>query len=203
MAPKARISEDKEHDKLRAMSEWWDSDERRWLRRHAIAAPFGILIATIILGYISAPALWGSRESLGSWSSLVDLGAVIYAAIAVSAERGVKVVFWALDERRKWREKWRTEAQAEGRAEGLAAGIAEGRAVGIAVGRVEGIAEGRVEGIAEGRVAGIAEGIAEGRTEALTALLEIGRAQGNTDIEELIARVAREKGISMNGDLEK
>ncbi len=161
------------------MPEWWDSEERRWLRRHAMAAPFGILIATIVLGYVSAPELWGSRQILGSWASLVDLGAVVYAAIAVLAERGVRLVFWALDERRKWREKWRAQAQAEG------------RAVGIAQGRAEGRAEGRDEGRNEGRA------------EALTALLEVGRAQGNRDLEELIARVAREKGISMNGDSEE
>ena len=149
------------------MPEWWDSEERRWLRRHAMAAPFGIFIATIVLGYVSAPELWGTRESLGSWASLVDLGAVVYAAIAVLTERGVRLVFWALDERRKWREKWRAQAQAEGRAQGIAVGRDEGRA------------------------------------EALTALLEVGRAQGNRDLEELIARVAREKGISMNGDSEE
>lgn len=165
------------------MAQWWDSEERRWLRRHAIAAPFGIFIATIVLGYVSAPELWGTRQSIGSWASLVDLGAVVYAAIAVLAERGVRVVFWALDERRKWREKWRAQAEAEGRAKGLAEGRAEGRS------------EGRDEGRAEGRD--------EGRSEALTALLEVGRAEGNPDLEELIARVAREKGISLNGDSEE
>ena len=89
-------------------------------------------------------------------ASLVDLGAVIYAAIAVLVERGVRVMFWALDERRKWRAKWRAEAQAEGRA--------------------------------------------EGRAEAFTALLEVGRAEGNRDLEELIARIAKERGISLNGE---
>ena len=158
------------------MSDWWDSGERRWLRRHAVAAPFGILVVTILLGYILYPEQWASREGLKSASSLVDLGAVIYAAVAVLAERGVRVVFWALDERRKWRAKWRAEAQAEGRAEGHAAGRAEGRS----------------EGHAEGR--------AEGQAETFTALLEEVSAEGNRDLQELIARVAREKGISLNGE---
>ena len=166
------------------MSDWWDSGERRWLRRHAVAAPFGILVVTILLGYILYPEQWASREGLKSASSLVDLGAVIYAAVAVLAERGVRVVFWALDERRKWRAKWRAEAQAEGRAEGHAAGRAEGHS------------EGRAEGRAEGRV----EGHAEGQAETLTALLEEVSAEGNHDLQELIARVAKEKGISLNGD---
>ena len=49
---------------------------------------------------------------------MVDLGTVIYAMAAVLTERVIRMWFWALDERRKWREKWRKEAQAEGRAEG-------------------------------------------------------------------------------------
>ena len=152
--------------------------ERRWLFGGTqIAAPFSMShYYSQVPGYVSAPELWGTRVGLSSWASLVDLGAVIYAAIAVMAERGVKVVFWALDERRKWRERWRAEAQAEG--------LAKGRA------------EGRVEGIAEGRV----EGRAEGRAEAFTDLLEVVRAEEISDIEELIARIAKEKGIPLNGD---
>lgn len=156
--------------KMTAMNEWWEGDERRWLRRHAMAAPFGIFAVTIVLTYVSAPEEWGTVDSLSSAASLVDLGAVIYAGVAVLVERGVKVMFWALDERRKWRDKWRAEAQEEG--------------------RVEGRAEGRVEG----RV--------EGSAEALTALLEAGRAEGNHDLEELISRIAKERGIHLNGETE-
>ena len=47
-------------------------------------------------------------------------------------------MFWALDERRKWRAKMRAEARAEG--------LEEGRAEGRAQGRTEGRAEGRTEG---------------------------------------------------------
>ena len=186
------------------MAEWWDSKERRWLRRHAIAAPFGILLVTMLLGYVISPEQWNSREGLKSASSLVDLGAVIYAAVAMLVERGIRAMFWALDERRKWRERWRAEAQAEGRAEGYAEGQAEGRAEGRMEGRMEGRAEGRMEGRAEGEAEGRAEGHAEGRAEgqaqAYTALLEFGRTEGNRDLQELIARVAKEKGISLNGD---
>ena len=61
-------------------------------------------------------------------ATLVDLGAVLYAMAAVAIERGFRVMFWALDKRKEWREKMRAEAQAEGRAEGHAAGRAEGYA---------------------------------------------------------------------------
>ena len=40
--------------------------------------------------------------------------------VAVLIERGIRMWFWALDQREKWRAKWREEAQAEGRAEGQA-----------------------------------------------------------------------------------
>ena len=41
-------------------------------------------------------------------------------------------MFWALDERRKWRAKAREEGRAEGLAEGRTEGLAEGRKEGRA-----------------------------------------------------------------------
>ena len=76
--------------------------ERRWLRRHAIAAPFGIFAATALL--IVRSGQWNGWESLETAATLVDLGAVLYAMAAVLVERGVDMVFWAL-ERKKQREQ--------------------------------------------------------------------------------------------------
>ena len=53
-------------------------------------------------------------------ATMVDLGAVIYAMVAVLVERGGVMVFWALEQRRKWREELRAQGRAEGRAEGQA-----------------------------------------------------------------------------------
>ena len=78
------------------MNEW---QERRWLRRHAIAAPFGIFAATVLLAARSGQ--WAGWESLELAATLVDLGAVLYAMAAVLFERGVRMVFWALEERKK------------------------------------------------------------------------------------------------------
>ena len=100
------------------------------MRRHAIAAPVGILLVTILLTYLTQPEQWNIREGLKSAASLVDLGTVLYATVAVMLERGVRVVFWALDQRRKWRERWRAEAQAEGRAKLLAELVAAGQEQG-------------------------------------------------------------------------
>jgi hypothetical protein len=58
-------------------------------------------------------------------ASLVDLGVVLYAMVAVSAETGVRAVFWALDQRRQWRAKMRAEMKEEVKAEVAAAVKAE------------------------------------------------------------------------------
>lgn len=96
------------------MGEWWES---RWLRRHAIFAPFGIFLATGLMAYWIEPGQWKGAESLQSAAELVDLAAVIYAMVAVLLERGVGMIFWALEERKKRRERWRAEGRAEGLAE--------------------------------------------------------------------------------------
>ena len=110
--------------------EWW---EGRWLRRHAMVAPFGILATTLLLTYWLERWQWHGRASWEILAGQVDVGAVIYAMVAVLVERGVRLMFWALDERRKWRARMRAEA----RAEGLAEGLAEGRTEGLAEGRTE------------------------------------------------------------------
>ena len=96
------------------MNEWW---QNRWFRRHAMFVPFGVFITTGLLTYFVETGPWGVRAFLKSAASMVDLGTVVYAMVAVFVERVIRMWFWALDERRKWREKWRREAQAEGRAD--------------------------------------------------------------------------------------
>ena len=91
-----------------------ERQERQWLRRHAIVAPFGIFTATVLLMVRSGQ--WDGWESLGLAAEMVDLGAVLYAMVAVLAERGVDMVFWAL-ERKKQREQ---ENKAKNQAEILA-----------------------------------------------------------------------------------
>ena len=104
------------------MGEWWQS---RWIRRHVMFVPFGVFITTGLLAYITESGPWEIKTSLKSAASLVDLGAVVYAMVAVLIERGIRMWFWALDQREKWRAKWREEAQAEGRAEGRTEGQAD------------------------------------------------------------------------------
>ncbi len=90
------------------MGEWLGM---RWLRLHAMVAPFGVFAVTLLL--LARSGQWGGWDSLEPAASLVDLAAVVYGMIAVLVERGVRMVFWALDQRRQWREKRRNEAQAD------------------------------------------------------------------------------------------
>ena len=120
------------------MGHWW---ERDWLHRHAIIAPFGIFTATILLTWYLARWQWQGRASWEQATDQVDLGAVIYAMVAVVAEQGVNMVFWALQKRRERQEKLREE----GREAGLKEGRAEGREQGRAEGREQGREEARQE----------------------------------------------------------
>ena len=78
-----------------------------------MAAPFGIFATTLLITCWLEQWQWLGRAGWGLVSEQVDLGTVVYAMTAVLFERGVKFMFWALDQRRKWRAKMRADAQAE------------------------------------------------------------------------------------------
>ena len=109
-----------------------DLREARWLRRHAIAAPFGIFAATVLL--VVRSGQWNGWESLELAAGLVDLGAVLYAMAAVVVERGVDMVFWALERREQRIEEQNRRIEGrieEGKASARAAVLAELLADGI------------------------------------------------------------------------
>ena len=72
---------------------------------------FGILAVTALLAYLTESDFPGGSETLKHAASMVDLAVPIYAAIAVLVERGIVMVFWALEQRKKWRDE-RLAAQA-------------------------------------------------------------------------------------------
>ena len=105
------------------MGEW---QGMRWLRLHAIVAPFGGFAVTALL--VVRSGQWSGWDSLESASSLIDLGAVLYGMVAVLVERGANMVFWALEQRKKRREAMEERVMAQGMARGLEQGMAQGRA---------------------------------------------------------------------------
>ena len=103
-----------------ATVEWLGS---RWFRRHAILAPFGVSAMTWLLFWSEIGHYkWWDKSELAS--SLVDLGAVLYGMVAVLMERGVNMVFWALEQR----EKRKKELQDKVRAEAVETVLADMRA---------------------------------------------------------------------------
>ncbi len=100
--------------KQQAMTDWWNNG--RWLRWHATVAPFGILATTVFLTYLVQQ---GQRDELGNITvatDVVDLAAVLYAVVAVLVERGINMIWWALEQRQKRiaeRERQESEQVAE------------------------------------------------------------------------------------------
>ena len=107
-----------------------------WFKRHATIAPFGVFIVSWLMCW-SDTGNWRCWSDWSETSSLVDYAVIIYGMIAVLFEKGLDVMFWALEQRKKRMAAFRAEMMAEGLAKGRAAGIAEGRAEGMAQGRAE------------------------------------------------------------------
>ena len=100
------------------MNEW---RERTWLTRHAVAAPFGIFAAALLLAV--AEGGWAGWATLGPIAAMVDLAAVIYAMQAVAFERGVNMIWWAIEQKHKRAEKAREMNRADLIAELLESGM--------------------------------------------------------------------------------
>ena len=101
---------------LRAMeqqADWEGERPARWLRWHATTAPIGILAVTVLLVGLAESSQWRLSDILDLASRRVELGALGYAVALVLAERTSRVIFWALDQRRQWRNKWRREIRNE------------------------------------------------------------------------------------------
>ena len=116
------------------MDHWWD--EIRWLRRHALLAPFGVFAATLLLTWQMEQWQWHGGSSWALAVTLVDMGAVLYGMAAVAVERSVKLMFfWAWDQYKK--------ARAQVREEGRKQGIEQGREQGLEQGIEQGLEQGR------------------------------------------------------------
>ena len=88
------------------MGEWRGP---RWLTIHAIIAPFGVFTVTVGLVYLSGR--WTGWGSLNDAAEMVDLAAVLYAMSAVLSERGINMIVWALEQRRKRREAFKAQVE--------------------------------------------------------------------------------------------
>ena len=80
-----------------------------------MAAPFGVFAATALLTYLYTQGQAQPRELTQTAAGFVDLGAVLYGMVAVVIEKGITLMFWALEQRQKRQKAFRDEivAQAE------------------------------------------------------------------------------------------
>ena len=92
------------------MDSWWQSP---WVRFHATIAPFGVFASTLLLTLYLERWQWQGRASWELAGEMAEVGAMLYAMAAVLVERGIVVMLWALEQRKKWRAKQRAEIQAE------------------------------------------------------------------------------------------
>ena len=138
------------------------------MTRHAVAAPFGIFAAAALLAV--AEGGWAGWDTLGPIAAMVDLAAVIYAMLAVAFERGVNMIWWALEQKRKRAE----EAEKRGLEKGMERGMEKGMERGMEKGMERGMDRGRADLIAE--------------------LLASGMPKTNQELEEW----AKERGIPLD-----
>ena len=92
------------------MGEWWN---RPWVQRHATMAPFGIFATTMLLTYSLEQWRWRGGASWDRAADTVDLGAVLYAMLAVLVEKGGNLMFWAWEKHKERTAKRRAMLSAE------------------------------------------------------------------------------------------
>ena len=82
----------------------------RWSRLHANLAPFGIALTTYLLTYFDIIGwrvweFWKIRDHLAALSDMVDLGIMVYIVVALAIDRGISMIFYALEQREKRRKQ--------------------------------------------------------------------------------------------------
>ena len=84
---------------------------RWWLAYHTALAPFGVLATTWLLTGAAHSRHWTVWKHLNPAGDMLELGAVVYAALAVLVEGGIRVVFRAIEQWRRDKERRAVEAQ--------------------------------------------------------------------------------------------
>ena len=80
-------------ERVREISAWF---RRYWPRIHTLSAPYGVGLSTLLLSIYLGDGNWRFWQTWDAVGNFVDLGAVIYAIIAISTEVLLTMVFYAL-----------------------------------------------------------------------------------------------------------
>ena len=92
-----------------------DRWSERWARLHIAFFPVGALVVTWLLTVPAGAWSWNNRADLDLAGTLAPLGAFAYGSITFVIEWSVRMIFWALAQRKKDREKIAAAARAEER----------------------------------------------------------------------------------------
>ena len=77
--------------------------------------PVGALVVTWLLTLPAGAWRWNNRADLDMAGTLSPLGAFAYGSLVFVVEWSVRMIFWALAQRKKDREKIKAEGRAEER----------------------------------------------------------------------------------------
>ena len=97
---------------MKAIRDTFSTLSRNWQRSHAILAPFGTGLSTLILSIYAGNGRWEFWQSWHPLADMASLGVIIYGMTIISLEGGASLVFWAWNERNK-REERRKRQQTE------------------------------------------------------------------------------------------
>ena len=98
-----------------------DRWSERWARLHVAFFPVGALVVTWLLTVPAGAWRWNNRADLDFAGTLAPLGAFAYGTLVFVVEWSVRMIFWALAQRKKDREKMMARARAAVREEVRAA----------------------------------------------------------------------------------
>ena len=83
------------------------------MRFHATIAPFGIFATTLLLAFYLERWQWQGRASWELSGEMAEVGAMLYAMLAVLVEKGVNLMVWAWEKHKERMAKQRAEIRAE------------------------------------------------------------------------------------------
>jgi hypothetical protein len=89
--------------------QWWGE---RWVQFHLTLSPAGAFLTTWLLCGLETHQ-WRCWTQIEVAASLVDLAVVLYGSVALTVERGVYFMVWAMDKIKKERAAVRKEAKSE------------------------------------------------------------------------------------------
>ena len=98
---------------MKTIRDTFSTLSRNWQRSHAILAPFGTGLSTLILSIYAGNGRWEFWQSWHPLAEMASLGVIIYGITIILLEGGATLVFWAWNEHNKREERRKRQQTAE------------------------------------------------------------------------------------------